>query len=155
MSTTKTRLYFNEDRGDAILALDSVAGGRGWCNVMPRVADDVPDVKVNFIGWTNHGVPQASFVTSAPRHGQAQTSSLGVLHSRGRLGKERIKTMLNGAAFPIRQDHAQRGVVLIVPPQALSSEVLEVMCSLTTNLCDYDMTGGWRLEMYLRDESKV
>jgi hypothetical protein len=152
--TTKTRLYFNEDRGDAILALESIAEGRGWCNVMPRVADDVPDIKVNFIGWTNHGVPQASFVTSPPRHGQAQTSSLGVLHSRGRLGKDRIKTMLKGAAFPIRQDHAQRGIVLIVPPKALSSDVLEVMCSLTTELCDYEMPGGWRLEMYERDEAK-
>jgi hypothetical protein len=153
--TTKSRLYFNEDRGDAIAAMDSIAEGRGWCNVMPRVADDVPDIKVNFIGWTNHGVPQASFVTSPPRHGQAQTSSLGVLHSRGRLGKDRIKTMLNGAGFPIRQDHAQRGIVLIVPPKALSSDVLEVMCSLTTELCDYEMTGGWRFELYVRDETKV
>jgi hypothetical protein len=62
--------------------------------------------------------------------------------------------MLKGAAFPIRQDHAQRGIVLIVPPKALSSDVLEVMCSLTTELCDYEMPGGWRLEMYERDEAK-
>jgi hypothetical protein len=63
--------------------------------------------------------------------------------------------MLNGAAFPIRQDHAQRGIVLIVPPAALSSDVLEVMCSLTTQLCDYEMTGGWRFELYVRNETKV
>jgi hypothetical protein len=152
--TTKSRLYFNEDRRDAIMALDSIADGRGWCNVFPRVAEDVPDVKVNFIGWTNHGVPQASLVTSPPRHGEEQTSSLGVLHSRGRLGKDRIRTMLNGAAFPIRQDHAQRGILLIVPPKALSTDVLEVMCSLTVQLCDYDLTGGWRLEMFERTEAK-
>jgi hypothetical protein len=28
------------------------------------------------------------------------------------------------------------------------------MCSLTSELCDYEMTGGWRLEMYERDEAK-
>ncbi|MGH3731975.1 MAG: hypothetical protein ACRDVC_01125 [Acidimicrobiales bacterium] len=148
--TTKTRLYFDEDRRDAILALDSIAQGLGWCNVLPRIADDVPGIKVNFLGWTNHGNVQASFVTSPPRHGEAQTSSLGVLHSRGRLSRDRIRSMLRGAPFPIRQDHAQRGFLLIVPPTTSSSEVLEVMCSLTTELCDYEMTGGWRLEMYTR-----
>jgi hypothetical protein len=149
--TTKSRLYFNEDRGDAIMALDSIAEGRGWCNILPRVADDAPDIKVNFLGWTNHGVTEASFVTSPPRQGQAQTSLLGVLHSRGRLGKDRIKTLLNGAAFPIKQDHSQRGLLLIVPPKVLSTDILEVMCSFTTELCEHEMTGGWRLEMFVRD----
>jgi hypothetical protein len=151
VAATKTGLYFNEDRRDAVLALDSIAGGRGWCNVTPRVVDDVPAIKINFIGWSNHGLTQASFVTSPPRHGEPQSSSLGVLHSRGRLGKDRIRSMLNGAAFPVRQDHAQRGFLLIVPPAALSSDVLNVMCSLTTELCDFEMTGGWRLEMFSRD----
>jgi len=29
--------------------------------------------------------------------------------------------------------------------------VLEVMCSLTSQLCEYELTGGWRLEMYSRE----
>jgi hypothetical protein len=152
--TKKTRLYFNEDRRDAILALDSIAEGRGWCNVLPRVAEDVPDIKVNFIGWTNHGITEATFVTSPPRNGAPQTSSLGVLHGHGRLGKDRIKELLNGAAFPIKQDHSQRGILLIVPPTTLSSDVLEVMCSLTSQLCEYELTGGWRLELYEREVAK-
>ncbi len=32
--TKKTRLYFNEDTRDALMALDAVADGRGWVNVL-------------------------------------------------------------------------------------------------------------------------
>jgi hypothetical protein len=43
--------------------------------------------------------------------------------------------------------------LLIVPPSTLSLDVLEVMCSLTSQLCEYELTGGWRLEMYARDKA--
>jgi hypothetical protein len=150
--TKKSRLYFNEDHRDALIALDNVAGGRGWVNVSPRVVDaDLPDIHVNFIGWTNHGITVATFVTEAPRNGEAQTSSLGVLHSRGRLGKDRIREMLQGAPLAIRQDHSQRGILLTVPPATPSAQVLDVMCRFSSELCEHEMTGGWRLELYERD----
>ncbi len=150
--TKKTRLYFNEDTRDALMALDAVADGRGWVNVLPRVTnDDLPDIHVNFIGWTNHGIPVATFLTVAPRNSEAQPSSLGILHSGGRLGKDRITTMLEGAPFAIRQDHSQRGILLVVPPGTPSVQVLDVMCRFSTALCEHEMTGGWRLELYERD----
>ena len=150
--TKKSRLYFNEDTRDALMALDSVSDGRGWVNVLPRVADDdLPDIHVNFIGWTNHGIPVATFLSVAPRNGSPQPSSLGVLHSRGRLGKARITDMLEGAPFAIRQDHSQRGILLVVPPETSSALVLDVMCRFSRDLCEHEMTGGWRLEMYERD----
>ena len=114
----------------------------------------MPDMKVNFTGlWMSHGVAQASFVTSAPRKGVDQPSSLGILHSRHRLGRERIALMLGNAPFVVRQDHTQRGLLLEVPVGAPASQVLEVMCNLTETLCDFEMTGGWRFDLYQREAS--
>ena len=144
-------LTFGADRDGALAAVESIAEGRGWFNVVPRVIDDVPDLKVNFTGlWVNRGVPKASFVTSAPRVGVPQPSMLGVLHSRGRLGGERIRELLAGAPFIGRQDHNQRGLLLEVPVGTSAQQVLDVMCNVTAALCDYEMTGSWRLDLYVR-----
>ncbi len=149
--TTNSELSFGADRGEALAAVESIADGRGWCNVVPHVVDDVPDLKVNFTGlWVSRGVPKASFVTVAPRAGVPQPSSLGVLHSRGRLGGERIRGLLEGAPFVARQDHNQRGLLLEVPVGTSAQQVLEVMSNFTSSLCDYEMTGSWRLDLYVR-----
>jgi hypothetical protein len=149
--STRSELHFSDDRTVAIEAVDSIGSGRGWCNVAPGVVDDVADLKVNVFGlWANQGVAVASFVTTAPRHGEVLPSSLGVLHSRGRLGAERITILLGGAPFIVRQDHNARGLLLDVPPDTLSSKVLDVMCTMTSSLCDYPMTGTWRMDLYVR-----
>jgi hypothetical protein len=115
------------------------------------VLDDVADLKVNVFGlWVNKGVAVASFVTYAPRHGEILPSSLGVLHSRGRLGAERITILLGGAPFTVRQDHSQRGLLLDVPADTSAAKALDVMCSITSSLCEFEMTGGWRLDLYVR-----
>jgi hypothetical protein len=148
--TQPTVLTFSEDRLAAVAALEGVGDGRGWCNVAPVVEEEVADMKVNYFGLRfNKGVTVASFVTAAPRRGVAQPSTLGVLHSRSRLGTERIATMLNGAPFVTKQDHNSRGLLLEVPVATPSRQVLEVMCSLTEALCDYDFTGRWTLSQYL------
>lgn len=148
--TTPTVFTFSDNRANAVLAIDAVGEGRGWCNVSPNVEDEVPDMKVNYFGLRlNKGVTVASFVTAPPRHGVAQPSSLGVLHSRSRLGKERIDSMLAGAPFKVRQDHNTRGLLLEVPVATPGEQVLSVMCSLTESLCDYDFTGQWTLSQFL------
>jgi hypothetical protein len=150
--TTKSRLKFSSDRIDAIAAIDSVASGKGWCNVIPAVTEEAKDLTMNGFGlWVSKGVTVASFVTAAPRQGVAQPSSLGLLHTRGRLGRERIASLLNGAPFVTRQDHNQRGLLLDVAPTTPSEQVLEVMCNLTSELCDYELTGTWRLDLFTRD----
>lgn len=155
MSITR-QFFFDGDRSDAIFAIDSITAGKGWCNVVPRVADDVPDIRVKFAGlWVSHGATEATLVTSAPKRGIAQPSMLGVLHTRGRLGKDRIRTLLDGAPFVIRQDHSQRGLLLEVPVDTPSENILEVMCSVTETLCDVEMTGGWRFDLYERQPSKA
>ncbi len=147
--TTPTVLTFSEDRVAAVDALDAVGGGRGWCNVAPVVEEEVEDMKVNYFGLRlNKGVTIASFVTALPRRGMAVPSTLGVLHSRSRLGKERIATMLDGAPFVTKQDHNTRGLLLEVPVGTPSSQVLTVMCTLTEALCDYDFTGRWTLSQF-------
>lgn len=150
--SVRSELHFSEDRGPALVAIESIAGGTGWCNLIPDVVDDVADLQVNFLGlWSNRGVVMASFITMPERHGVAQPSSLGVLHSRGRLGRERVATLLGGAPFRTRQDHSQRGLVLEVPVGTAPGQVLDVMCNVTSSLCDYEMSGTWRLDTYHRD----
>jgi hypothetical protein len=149
--TTRSELQFSDDRDEAIRSMESITSGRGWCNVVPGVVDDVADLKVNVFGlWVNQGVAVASFVTSAPRHAEVLPSSLGILHSRGRLGRERITLLLGGAPFAIRQDHNARGLLLDVPADTDAVKVLDVMCAMTASLCDFAMTGSWRMDLYVR-----
>ena len=150
--TTPTSISFSNDRTEAIGAIESVDAGRGWCNVVPNVVDDVDELKVNFLGLRKlEGVTVATFVSRPARHGTAQPSSLGVLHTRGRLGRARIAELVDGAPFRLTQDHNQRGLLLEVPADTPAALVLDVMCRCTTALCDVAMTGTWRLDRYLRD----
>lgn len=149
--SARSQLHFSSDRAEAIEAIESIAAGRGWCNVVADVVDDVPDLKVNIFGlWVNRGAAVASFVSFPPRDGVAQPSTLGVLHSRGRLGIERINSLLAGAPFAVQQDHSQRGLLLSVPPLTPAAQVLDVMCTMTTALCDFETIGSWRLDLYTR-----
>jgi hypothetical protein len=148
--TVPTVLTFSSERAAAVAAIDTVGEGRGWCNVSPNVEEDVPDMKVNYFGLRfNKGVTVASYVTAPARRGIAQPSTLGVLHSRSRLGRERIDAMLAGAPFGVRQDHNSRGLLLEVPVGTPAEQVLTVMCTLTEALCDYDFTGTWTLSQFL------
>ncbi len=149
--TTPRHLTIPDDRSEGVAAIDSIASGHGWCNVVPKVVEDLPDLKVNVLGlWLNAGVPVASFVTMAPRRGEAQPSSLGLLHSHGRLGRERIAILLGGAPFVVRQDHNSRGLLLDVPVGTAASLVLDTMCSMSAALCDDEKTGEWRMDLFVR-----
>src|SRR5271168_4595891 len=122
-------MTFSNERSGALAAIEAVASGRGWCNVSPNVEEEVADMKVNYFGLRlNKGVTIASFVTAPPRRGVDQPSTLGVLHSRSRLGRERIAVMLHGAPFVTKQDHNTRGLLLEVPVGTSSTQVLKVMC---------------------------
>jgi hypothetical protein len=150
--TTKHVVEYGDDAAEAVRAVASVGGGRGWCNLTPEIsADDVEVLGVNVLSLRiKRGAPVATFVTSPARRGEARPSTLGVLHTRGRLGAARINEMLDGAPYVLRQDHNVRGLLLDVPADAPSDEVLVRMQTLLTALCDYDRTGKWRLEVFER-----
>ncbi|MCU1363139.1 MAG: hypothetical protein JWM55_967 [Acidimicrobiaceae bacterium] len=149
--TTRSQLIFSDNRLEALSALESIGSGRGWCNVVPVTVEDIPDLRVNVLGlWLNSGVPVASYVTTAPRNGEPQPSSLGLLHSHRRLGRERISLLLGGAPFVVRQDLNQRGLLFDVPEGTAPTLVLDRMCSMSDELCDYDKTGDWRLDLFVR-----
>jgi hypothetical protein len=150
--TARRTLEFRDDPAEAVAALDDVGAGRGWCNLTPEVAaDDVEVLTVSVFSMKmKRGAPIATYVSSPARKGEPQPGTLGVLHTRGRLGKERISTLLDGAPFALRQDHTQRGLLLDVPAATESRTVLSVMCSLLTALCDYERTGTWRLDVFER-----
>jgi hypothetical protein len=149
--STRSEIQFSDDRAEVIRAIESIQSGRGWCNVVPEVVGEVPDVAMNSFGlWLNKGVTVATFVTYAPRQDVAQPSTIGVLHTRGRLGSEKVSSLLGDAHFKVSQDHNQRGLLLEVPTDAPAAQVLDVMCSLTRALCDYDQTGRWRMDLFVR-----
>jgi hypothetical protein len=148
--TAPLTIRFSTDRDQAVDAIGSVASGRGWCNVTPLVEEDVDEMKVNYFGLRfNKGVVVASYVTVAPKKGVEQPSTIGLLHSRGRLGRERISALLGAATFAVKQDHNSRGLLLSVPPDTPPSLVLGVMCTLTEELCDYQFIGSWTLAHFV------
>jgi len=148
---TRNALEFSSDRDGALDALTSIAAGRGWCNVTPIVRDDdVGEHRVNALGlWITRGVPVATYLTAPARKGIDQPSTLGLLHSRGRLGHENITKLIGDAPFPIKQDHRQRGLLLEVPFETSVELVLDVMCTLTEAVNDYEFTGSWQMVRYL------
>ena len=150
--TTHRLVEFADDPVPAVEAIDGIADGRGWCNLTPEV--DASDVDVLtpsvFSLRVKRGAPIASLVTSPPRKGERRPGTLGVLHTRGRLGRQRIDELLGGAGFAVRQDHTQRGLLLEIPPETPSTTVLDVMRSVLSALCDYNRTGKWRLDVFER-----
>lgn len=150
--TARHSIEFTDDTQEATGAIDDVAEGRGWCNLTPEVnADDVEVLSPSvFALRTRRGAPVATLVTSPPRRGVPQPGTLGVLHTRGRLGRELIAQLLEGVPLSLRQDHQQRGLLLEVPAELPSTTVLATMCHLLEQLCDYERTGKWRLEVYER-----
>ena len=154
--TTRNSIEFTDDTDEATKAMDDVAAGRGWCNLTPEVhAEDVEVLSPSvFALRTRRGAPVASLVTSPLRRGVPQPSTLGVLHTRGRLGKELIAELLEGVPLPLRQDHQQRGLLFEVPAELPSATVLATMCHLLERLCDYERSGRWRLEVYERTARK-
>ena len=151
--TTHRLVEFSVDESEAVVSLDEVNGGRGWCNLTPEVAaDDVDVLSVNVLSLrVKRGAPVATYVSSPPKRGDARPGTLGVLHTRGRLGSERVDRMLDGAPFATRQDHQQRGLLLEVPAGTPSVEVLACMRRFLDALCDFERTGKWRMDVYLRD----
>jgi hypothetical protein len=152
MTTSRRVLEFTNDEQAAVTAIGRLFDGRGWCNLTPQIdADEVEVLSPSVFSLrTKQGAPVASFVTSPPKRGERRPSTLGVLHTRGRLGKERVAHLLEGAPFVLRQDHQTRGLLFDVPPETSSATVLSTMCRLLEALCDYDRTGRWRLEVFER-----
>ena len=150
--TAHRQLEFADEQAGAVDAIAGIASGKGWCNLTPEIdSTDVEVLSVSVFSLrTKRGSPVATLVTSPPRRGTPRAGTLGVLHTRGRLGAARIDPLLNGAAFPLRQDHTQRGLLFEVPADAEPATVLRVMTSLLVGLCDYRMTGNWRLDVFER-----
>ena len=149
--TLRRQLQFSTDRLEPREAITSIEDGRGWCNVVANVAEDVPDLKVNFFGlWANRGAAMATYVSTPPEKGNVQPGSLGVLHSRGRLGQELITSLLGHERFRVVQDHSQRGLLLEIPYATPAEDILDALCSFSSALCDYEWLGTWRLDLHVR-----
>ncbi|HEV2427176.1 MAG TPA: hypothetical protein VGS61_03015 [Acidimicrobiales bacterium] len=149
--TSSTRLFIGEDRDPAIDEVASIGGGRGWCNLSPRVVEDVSPVRVNVFGlWANRGTPIATYLTNAPRAGEAVPSTIGVLHTRGRLPADYVTSLIADSPLRVAQNHTQRGLLLEAPADVDPSIVLDRMCRVVRDLCEYTLAEGFFLEVFRR-----
>lgn len=147
--STPTSLVLTEDRGPVLAELASIAGGVGWCNVSPRVVEDVDPVRVNVFGlWANRGTPIATYLTNAPKKGEPVASTIGVLHTRGRLKPDYLRDLVAGTPLRVVQNHAQRGLLLEAPADLDVGVVLDVMCRAARELCEHTLAGGFVVTLY-------
>ena len=146
-------LTFSEDRRGALEELERIEDGSGWVNVSAMVEEDVEPLRVNVWGLRSYrGVAVATWVPAEPREGppQAPASTLGILHSRGRLGPDALREIFGSTPIRPTQDHPSRGVLADVPPGTSLDIVLDTLCRAAMSLCDYTTTGRWRLERFSR-----
>ncbi len=142
-------LTFQDDRSLALEQLTLVEGTRGWINLSPLVVEEVEALRVNVWSLRSYrGVPVATWMPAAASGRKPRGATLGVLHTRGRLSPDRLATLIGENAMLVRQNDAQRGLLLepagVIAPAAL----LDLMCRVTASLCDFTATGRWRLERF-------
>lgn len=149
--STPTTMVLTDNR-DAVLAeLATLGEGRGWCNLSPRVVEDVDPVRVNVFGlWANRGTPVATYLTNAPRHGEPVPSSVGVLHTRGRLKPDYLRDLVGDSPLRVAQNHSQRGLLLEAPADVDVALVLDVMCRTVRDLCEFTLAEGYVVSVFRR-----
>ncbi len=147
--STRTSLVLNDERGPVLAELASVGSGAGWCNLSPRVVEDVEPIRVNVFGlWANRGTPVATYLTNAPRKGEPAPSTIGVLHTRGRLKADYLRDLVAGTPLRVVQNHAQRGLLLEAPVDLDVGVVLDVMCRAARELCQHTLAGGYVVTLF-------
>jgi hypothetical protein len=149
--STPTSYVLTDDRGPVLAELSSIGEGMGWCNLSPRVVEDVNPVRVNVFGlWANRGTPLATFLTYAPHRDEAVPSTLGVLHTRGRLTPDYVRGLIGDSPLRVVQNHPQRGLLLEAPVDVDVGVVLDVMCRAVRDLCEYTLVEGFVVTVFHR-----
>jgi len=150
--TSRSEFLFTSDRSVPLDALRTISSGTGWCNVIPRVSEDVASLTPNVLQlFVKKGAPVATYVPAIPKRGLQAPASLGVLHTHHKLPDDVVASILDGAPFTLRQNHNQRGLLFNVPVGSDPEQILTVMCTAVDLLCDYEREDGWRFELFLRD----
>jgi hypothetical protein len=129
----------------------------GWINLMPGIPgdeDDDPPSPTVFSSLFGSARPLVTMCTWMPPRGgrhPGDEATVGVLHPKGRHAVTQLRDV--GVALPggwrVRQDHARRGLVVMVPDVVADSTVLDWALRAGTALAATDLTGSWKARVYL------
>ena len=125
------------------------AGGTGWINVEPVVAEEHEPPQPGpfaFLGGSTHKVPTVTWMPG--KHlpdGTAKPTTVGLQHAAG----PRVAWKLRDLGLPlpagwrITQDHPRRGLVALVPADTDNSVVIDWLLRAALAVCTVPTTGRW------------
>ncbi|MGB9112234.1 MAG: hypothetical protein WCF24_05865 [Acidimicrobiales bacterium] len=148
------RVEFNVEDPDEILGYMSLLSDArdGWINLMPEKANEKKGASLGFMSLFGGGSPGTTMCTWIPeredQNGRRHVS-LGITHTTGRRISAQISTLDIPASWRIKQDHAQRGLVLSVPDDEPHDRVLAWAFRAIRALSPASRAGTWRAEIYL------
>lgn len=146
---------FDPGEPEAVVGhMDRLAERRdGWVNLLPGVAEEDADPPARGVFSVFFGTarPPVSMCTWTPAgKGAAAVETVGILHPRGKNAVHQLKEL--GVELPetwrVRQDHASRGLVIVVP-QGAHARALEWMVRAGAALSKVPTTGRWKARVYL------
>jgi len=156
MSTPRARkevIEFDEENLEPLeAALRSLEVVEGWINVTPGVPSDqvIEDASVFswLLGSRQISAPMATWMPAPP--GSRGAGTLGILHSRGRLHREGIASLVSiPSSWRNLQDHARRGLLFEVL-ETTPTQMAEVMVAAVEELATVSTTGRYLAEVFRR-----
>jgi hypothetical protein len=131
--------------------------GQGWINLLPGVdADEDEEQTVSpglfsLFSARQPPVTMCTLVPARPSRRDTDGVTVGLLHPTGAKATARLAEA--GVAVPVgwlvRQDHARRGLVLLVPHATRASDIITWALRAGTALCRRTVTGQWQAVVYL------
>ncbi|HEX3947345.1 MAG TPA: hypothetical protein VHW47_06545, partial [Acidimicrobiales bacterium] len=129
----------------------------GWINLLPGVpeeeADEQPSPSFFSSLFGSAQLPVTMCTWMPPRGGRhvGDEFSVGVMHPRGRHAVTQLRDL--GVAVPggwrVRQDHARRGLVVMVPAVVAITTVLDWTLRAGAALAMTELTGSWKARIFL------
>ena len=145
-----------DDRHAVIAAMDELrANRRGWVTIQPLVhADEMPQQTGGPVtGWLTGGLPPLPVGTwTAPvqRRKHLRPGSLGLAHpANAKVARRLVDAgVVAPQGWRAVQDNARRGVVLKVPADTPSVDILDWLMPAIVELTPIDTTGEFRATVF-------
>jgi hypothetical protein len=125
------------------------AGGTGWINVEPVIAEEHEPPQPGpfaFLGGSTHKIPTVTWMPGKRLpDGAAKPTAVGLQHAAG----PRVAWKLRDLGLPlpagwrITQDHPRRGLVALVPAETDNSVVIDWLLRAALVVCTVPSTGRW------------
>lgn len=132
--------------------------GRGWINLASAIGDSdelgatrsVPGMIFGNIGGRGPANPKITWTAPQTRRRTHEPAALGIEHPAGSKARDRLASagLPVPPGWPVLQDHAMRGLVVVPPPDADPVEVLTWALDAATLLADADLGDDWTARVF-------